>query len=503
MRVPFDPPPGILSNDTIYAIPGAWADCSNMRFREGRAETIGGWAKIFATPLDGVCRTVYNWTNILGLPNVAFGTHTDLQVYVAGVLATITPAGLIDGAIDNGDAGTGYGIGYYGLGTYSIPPSVYKLRTWSLDSWGETLLGVPRYGPLYQWSNDTGAVAVEIGQAPDIITAMLVTPERQVLAFGCNEELSGDFNPLCIRGSDIEDLTDWTTSSSNNAFEHILEGGGQIVAAHMVETAVGVWTDKGMHVGQFVGAPDQTYRFDRVDDNCGAIGPNAVCVLKGTAYWVGPDRQIRAWAFGTKPSIIPCPIWKDFADHLDMTQGDKLIAVSNSRFDEVWFFYPDTRDGDENSRHIMFTIGPDGGPIWSKGDVARTAASDAGVLLYPQAVSYPGAVYYHEVGTDADGSSLAWSIRSAGQYLNEAEQVLQVQRLVPDFKGQENAIAMTLTMRERAQSAPVTKGPYAITTAATKVDFRASGAIAEVAFAGTDYVRFGKPTFDAVGMGQR
>jgi hypothetical protein len=62
---------------------------------------------------------------------------------------------------------------------------------------------------------------------------MLVTPQRQVLAFGCNEKLSGNFDALFVRGSDLEDYADWTTTSTNNAFEHI-DGPGSIVTARMV-----------------------------------------------------------------------------------------------------------------------------------------------------------------------------------------------------------------------------------------------------------------------------
>ena len=503
MRVPFDPPPGLISNDTIYAIPGAWADGANMRFSEGRPQTIGGWDKIFASVLTGVCRGVLNWTNLLGAPNIAFGTHTKLYVYVGGVLSDITPATLAAGVVDNGGSNRPWGSGTWGSGTWGTPLHQTRLRTWSLAPFGQTLLACPRFGTLYQWSNDPGTDAVEITQAPDTITVMRVAPQqRQAVAFGCSEELSGNFNPLCVRWCDFEDLTDWTTSSSNNAGEQILGGGGQIVAAELVGDVFGIWTDRNLHQMTYVGNPGQTFQFDVIDDNCGIIGPNAVTTLGGVAYWVGRDKQIRAWSYGSRPAIIPCPVWKDFADHVVDPQADKIIAVSNSKFGEVWFFYPDSRDGSENSRSIFFSIGPNG-PIWSKGDFARSAASDAGVLTYPQAVTPAGVVYYHESGSDADGSSLAWSIRSASQYLSEAEQVLQVQRLIPDFKGQESTVTMNLHMRERAQSAPVPKGPYSVTTAATKVDFRASGAIAEIAFAGTNYVRFGKPTFDAIGVGRR
>jgi hypothetical protein len=503
MRVAFDPPAGLVSDDTIYSVPGSWASGTNMRPHQGRMETIGGWEAAFVTILTGVCRNAHNWTNAAGVVNIAFGTHSGLQVYDGGIVATITPSGLAAGAIDTSGAGPGYGSGTYGSGTYSTPFTAYILRTWSLDTWGETLLGVPRGGTLYQWNNNTSVVAQQITQAPDNITCMLVTPERQVLALGCNEEISNDFNGLCIRGCDIEDLTDWTTSSSNNAFEHILEGGGMILTGKLVGPVVGVWTDNGLHQGTFLGNPDQTYRFDRVGVNCGTIGPNAVTVHNGVAYWVGRDRKFRAWTPGTRPIILECPIWDDFAENLHSSQAAKIVAVGNSRFDEVWFFYPDARDGNENSRFIAFAITAMEGLKWFRGDVGRTAACDAGVLSHPLAVTVDGHVYYHELGSDADGDELAWTIRSAAQYLDEAQRVLQVQRVRSDFKDQEETVSLTAYVRSHPQAPASTKGPFALPAGAEKKDLRFSGAIVELEFSGSNHARFGKPTFDALVTGQR
>lgn len=504
MRVPFDPPPGLASNDTIYSARGAYATADNIRWEDGRPQTIGGFAKTFATALTGVCRNAFNWSNNVGKANIAFGTNSKLYIYVDGTLADITPTGLAAGGASNGSLGYAYGMGTYGGSYYSIPQSQHKLRTWSFGAWGQTLLASPRYGTLYQWSNDTGTLAQEITEAPDIITIMRVNAKRrQVVAFGCNEELSNNFNPLCIRWCDFEILTDWTTGSADNAGEQILNGGGQIVAAEQVGDVFGIWTDKDLHQMTYVGDPDQTYQFDVVDTNCGIIGPNAICTMNGIAYWVGKDRRIRAWAgYGSKPVVVDCPIWKEFADNILEAQIDKTALSSNTKFGEIWIFYPDTRDGTENSRAVFFKVGPEG-VLWSKSSLARTAFCDSGVLSYPIGVTSAGVVHNHEYGSTADGSSLSWSLTSAGQYLDEAERTLQVQSISPDFKDQENAISLTASVRARPQSTPVVKGPYTIAVDAAKKDFRFTGAIAELEFSGTGYVRFGKPTFDAIVTGQR
>lgn len=497
MRVALEPPPGLTDDDTTFASPGLWEDGSNIRFVKDRPETIGPWYAAFATLLTGVCRNIKAWTESNSVLDIAFGTHSALQVYTAGALEDITPSGLTAGSIDNSGSAPGYGTGTYGTGTYSVPASQFYARTWSLDTWGENLVASPRGGTLYLWENNPASLATVVTNAPDEITAIMTTPERQVLALGCNEEVSNTFNPLCIRGCDLEDLTDWTTTASNNAFEHILEGSGSIVTGRMLGPYVCVWTNVGLYIGQFVGSPGQAYRFDPVAMNCGLIGPNAVQIIGQTAYWVGTDKQIRAWTPGTQPEIVPCPIWKDFADNMDDGQATKVVMASMSKFSEFWVHYPDARDGDENSRYIAVSV--DKG-AWFRGDMERTAFTDAGVASFPIATDSSGNVYYHE---NDNGADVAWNIRTADTYIGEGDLVAEIQRFIPDFEVQANAIDLTLYTRSYPGSAGVTKGPYSITTSTIKKDFRASGRIMAIELSGTGAMRLGKPMFEAVVRGKR
>lgn len=91
MRLGLTIPPGLVGDDTSFAAKGRWADGSNVRFRLGRPETIGGWESLTVSLLSGVCRSVFPWTDNLDILNVGFGTHTRLQVWVGGALYDITP----------------------------------------------------------------------------------------------------------------------------------------------------------------------------------------------------------------------------------------------------------------------------------------------------------------------------------------------------------------------------------------------------------------------------
>lgn len=514
MRVALEPPAGLVSDDTTFSSEGTWEDGNNVRFVRGKPQTIRGWAKLFVDTLTGVCRNVLAWTETAAGLNIAFGTHSNLQVYVSGALYDITPVGLGSGPIDAAGGAAGWGSGTWGSGTWSTTTASYFPRTWSLGIWGGTLVANPRGGTLYQWSNNTGVVAAAVSNAPAEITAMLVTPQRQVIAFGCTPTAGGGLDPLTVRGCAIEDLTTWTPDTTNTAFEDVLEGGGRLVAGAMVGDYVAVWSDNALYMGEYTADNTQLYRWTTIGRNCGIVGPNAKAVYKQRAFWWSPDGQVRSWAPGEAVQIVPCPIRNDFADNADVSQISKMFGTTIAQHDEIWFFYPDSRDTaeggvGEQSRYLAMSLtesDPEGNPAWFRGQMARTACSDAGVQTYPMGISYDGVVYQHEYGNDADGDSLDWHIKSADQYIGNGEQCLQFQGVWPDFEDQQGDVELTVYVREYPQSAAVTKGPYTLSSGTSKKDFRASGRVAAIKFAASaepSFARLGKPTFQAVTTGLR
>lgn len=508
LRVPADFVPGIFSDDTSFSFPAVWRSGSNVRPYMGRMQTIGGWSLAFSTALTGVCRSARAWVDNDSYENIAFGTHSALMVYKGGELFDITPSGLAAGAID-GAGGPGYGAGDYGEGDYgeSVLTGWYA-RTWSMDNYGQSLIANARGETIHVWDNDTGTPATAVTNAPANVNSILVTPQRILMALGCNEEISGDLNPMCIRWSDSEDITDWTTAADNLAGEYILEGGGRIVGSRKVGEIGAIWTDSALHVWQYNGDPNQVFRFDLVADNCGLAGPNAVTVFNQTAFWVTPDLQIYAWTPGSPPAPMKCPLRRDFAANMVTTQLEKIVATPVSEFSEVWFFYPDARDGVENSRYIAVSTVADQrvGFPWFEGQLARTAALDSGPTRWPMFIAYDGYAYWHENGNSANGGTLDWSISSSDMYLDQAERRVLVRGVWPDFLDQTGAISLTVSVRSYPQATATDKGPYMLETGRSKKDFFADGRIATLTFSGSSapaFMRLGKPSFDVVPTGQQ
>lgn len=509
MRTPFDLLPGVVSDETLYSTPGRYSDASNVRWVEGRVQPIGGWVAYNATSLADVCRNMLVWTDNYNGTNVAFGTVSYLKVEVGGTIYDITPSGLTAGYEDTGSSSPGgFGMGGFGLGGFGIGEFDTQARVWSLETYGQSLMASPRLGTLYVWANDTAAVATEVTAAPDCILCMRTASERrQVMAFGCSDT-TGTFDPTCIRGSVLSDYTNWTPASTNTAFQIRLGRGSPIVGALAFGDRDAIWTEDAVWLGTYLGSGVTSYRADLQATNCGLAGMNAACVYNRTAYWLTPDLRFFVWPFGGIPQEIPCPISKDFAN-IDETQIIKVVACPISKFGEIWWMYPDSRDGDENSRYVSYHAVESaraGFPVWSRGNVARTAAVDSGTLLYPLMVTSAGVTYLHENGDDANGGTLTWYATSSAQYLDQGERRCLIRSCWPDIQGQVGNVSLTVTTYDYPQdSSATTYGPYTLAVNDNKSDFMAEGRLATVKFGGSaasTFARIGKPAFDVKPTGK-
>lgn len=534
IRVAVSPPPGIFSDDTAFAAGPVWVDCNNVRFVEGKPQAIGGWAnqQAVAASSNGIIRAIFPFTRA-GAIVIAYGT-TNSGSSGAKLLVGATSAGGNPAILAPADRTP--------VGISSSTPH------WSLDSWGETLLACPHGGTLYDQSGTS--TAAEVTEAPDRIDAgILVTDQRQVLAFGANE-VGGSHNPMCIRVSDIEDYSSagsWTPAATNNADEIILEGHGTIVAGCKLGAYIIVWTQTGLYLGQFIGDPGQSYRFDMVDESSGLIGPKAFAVLNGRLYWMAPDLTVRSYALGEQPQVVTWPASEDFAANVPvlLTPRQNIAACGLSRYEEIWFHYRDNRTSDftnnDNNRFVAFCVGESRRaqrPVWFRGQAGRTAMADSGLLssaTYGIAGAAPtiiaatsnganSAIYLHETGRDMVPNRSPY-VTSGDFALEEGGRRMMIRGCIPDFEDQagdtnnnpNGDISLRVFVRQRPQDTPIEKGPYQLATTTMKKDFRASGNLVSVKLSlngwsgGAEgastpqggYFRLGKLVFDVVPMGER
>lgn len=324
------------------------------------------------------------------------GADTLTFVVPAAATATATGGGTsvayefdIHAGRQHATAGTGFGVGPYGLGTYGTPRAGGVIRTMrvpTLSLWGEDL--VVCIDDLYRWDATDGVQtrAVAISGAPEQnIGAVVSTNDRHLMVFGAG----GD--PMTVQWPDQETLTSWTPGVASTANTLRLWDGSRIVSAAVVQNTTLVWTDKALFGIDFINQADASHRTYRIASIDPPAGWNAVIVDGSTAWWLGGNQFYR---YDGRVEPLPLPVSETVFNEIDFVQSEKICGGTNYRWNEVQWFYPVEGAGpQENSRYVKIntkTLAPD------LGQMARSTWGDAGVFPHPIAVSPVGIVYKHE-----------------------------------------------------------------------------------------------------------
>ena len=181
--IPLQIPPGVYKNGTDYQSKGRWNFSNLVRWFEGTIRPIGGWRKRTETQLTGSARGLINWRDNNNNRRIAIGTHSKLYALSeSNTLTDITPSSFVVGDAD-AVLKIGYGYSTYGSYAYGVPRpdigSYSPATTWSLDTWGEYLVGCStKDGRLVEWQLNVANDAVAITNAPTSCTGLITTQER-------------------------------------------------------------------------------------------------------------------------------------------------------------------------------------------------------------------------------------------------------------------------------------------------------------------------------------
>ena len=83
--------PGIDREGTQFTAGPGWYDGDKIRFRKGRVEQIGGWAKYTVNTYIGVARSLLDWGTAAAVRYLGVGTNLKFYVENGGALNDITP----------------------------------------------------------------------------------------------------------------------------------------------------------------------------------------------------------------------------------------------------------------------------------------------------------------------------------------------------------------------------------------------------------------------------
>lgn len=448
--LPLQIPPGVYRNGTKYQASGRWRDANLVRWTEGTMRPVGGW-RARATLGTTAPRAVLAWSDLAGDRRYAAGFHNALVVATAaGVVTDITPADLVAGDL-SATVNNGYGGGPYGLQTYGTPRAdggnYSEATTWALDNWGQNLVACSTAdGRLLEWALNPATNAAPITNAPTGCAALVVTAERFLFALGAG----GD--PRKVQWCDREDNTAWTPLATNEAGDIDLQTSGRIMCGLRTRGQTLVLTDQDAHSATYQGPPF-VYAFERVGSACGIVSRKAAAAVDPGVFWMG-KRGFYTYAGGAVQEV-PCEVTDYVFDDMNVAQITKVCACSVQAYDEVWWFYP-SAGSTENDRYVAYNYAEQ---HWATGEMARTAATDAGTMRYPVMLDPAGVAYDHEVGLSYAGATPY--AESGPISLGAGDNVMAVTGLIPDEKTQGDVRA-TFTTQFHPNDTQRTYGPYAM-----------------------------------------
>ena len=334
---------------------------------------------------------------------------------------------------------TGWGAGRWGFGTWGVGgATVAPMRLWSQSNFGEDLFFAFRGGPPLYWDATNGVTArgvyvASLGGASGVPTvtniAFVSDIFRFAFCFGANPLGESALDPMLIRWSDQEDITNWTPAATNQAGSLRLSTGTQLVCAQQARQEILVWSDSALYGLQYLGAPDG-WGAQLLGENITVASPNAAVYSNNTAYWMGNDKF---YYYDGTVKTLPCSIRSYIFDNINKNQTDQVICGTNEQFDEIWWFYP-SAGTTSNDRYAVYNYVED---AWYYGNLSRSAWIDADLRDYPIAATYSNNLVFHEFGTDCNelgtANPITATLTSAQFDLGDGDRFMLVNRVLPDI----------------------------------------------------------------------
>lgn len=322
--------------------------------------------------------------------------------------------------------------------------------------------------------------AYRINSAPKYNAGGFVDPQRILVVYG-TIEADGDYNQMLVRWSDQENLTTWIPSDDNLAGEFVLGSGSQIVGHAKADRENLIFTDTSVYTMKYTGSSSTVYRFDEISDGGGLKGKHSACSYMGRVFYWGRDDVFRVYQNG-QLQIIANRVRRDVRDNLSPNQHNKIFTVAYPEFDEIRWYYPDKRDGNECSRYLSYNFTEN---HWSVGKEARSYGIKAGVYQDPLLFGTDGNLYFHERGNSANGDALSRELVSAWFDIEDGNNLLYIDRIEPDIEDQVGAVTFSVRLKNRPHDPDPDWTDYTINPASSsartlKIDCRHTGRRAQV-----------------------
>ena len=382
--------------------------------------------------------------------------------------SSVVGAYQINVGIDTYVSSSGWGVGTWGAGGWgsaSTISSVNQLRLWTHDNFGENLIINPRGAGIYEWIENSGVStrAVSLAgrsgaQQVPTVGLQVITSEtdRHLVILGADPvsggSRTGAIDPMLVAFSSAEDELDFEPTATNSAGDVRLSSGSFIVGGLKSRQEILIWTDTSLYSMSFIGPP-LTFAVNLVNEGAGLLAPNAAANSPSGVFFAS---KTGFNFYNGSVQRLPCTVQEYVFNDIDLNQSFKSFMSVNSRYNEIWFFYPSLEDGTgEISRYVTYNYLEQ---TWAIGSMTRYGWLDAGIEDLPiAAAQYSGQslLYNHETGFDDNLEPMAGVyIESADIDIAAGEYDVFMKKMIPDMAfvteaGVSNNPAMNIVVKRR------------------------------------------------------
>jgi hypothetical protein len=429
---------------------------------------------------------IYYWSAQIGVSPLAFTVTIASPAVVTAELRDGTAVMLMT----TGALPTGLAIGtvYYVVGSTGTTCNL------SLTYGGAAINTSGSQSGIQSFSQ-RGLNITQLGGASDAPTVQnfifVSDTSRFVFAFGCNDYGSSVQDPMLVRWSDQESVTNWTPSATNQAGSIRLSHGSELITCVQTRQEIVVFSDSSLYSFQYQGPP-AVWSSQLLGDNISIIGPNAAIIASGVIYWMGVDKFYK---YDGRTQTLRCDLRQFIFQDINQSQSAQVFAGTNEGFNEVWWFYCSS-GSIEIDRYVTFNYFENNGEgVWAYGTLGRTAWLDSGLRDYPLAATYSYNLVNHEQGNDDNENDVALPIEalisSAEFDIDDGDHFGFVWRMLPDitFRGSDtDSPQVTMTLIPMQNSGSGYNNPISLGGNANATVTRTSTTVIEQ-FTGQVYVR--------------
>lgn len=415
------PPPGLWSDATVVDDPPRWRTGWNVRWRNGRAQTMGLYRPLrvlgggpVTVPIDskGPARLVLIASRadkaqvLIGTLNGLFVLEPDagstLSTGTRWMLSDITPAGLA-------------------TLTDPITPSLGRVK--NAPFWFAVVLGnaifVARGGQNevpFIWDRDPAHVATAITGAPKYAIGGFVTDDKHLVLLGCESPDVTQQHELTFRWADQASYDGWPITTVGSAGDGQVTGCSRLVGGGWTSFGGAMWTDNQLWFLKPTGELENVMSWSIESPDGGLLAPNLWCEHGGALWWIAQDVTLRRYQGGTVETI-PCTVARETLEIISRESAHRAFMHSVGQFGEIWIWCPNG----EGQEADVAAVWSDRERCWTIAREQRRCMCDRIGVLRPLAIDQSGQVLEHEAAIVDDTPSWAndqpltrtWSLRSS------------------------------------------------------------------------------------------